>query len=135
MSLALHHTGPAAPALVGYFLGGGDGLAWATLATQLEPGLGLAWYLRGLQDVLHGDHAAATRDLGLGLTLGVPGSAFRVRAARQLAISAYRTGDDGAVRRAAAVLDGGSQVDHLLADDWRERLAWRRTGALPPAAR
>jgi len=133
MSQALHHTGPAAPALVGYFFGGGDGLAWATLATQLEPGLGLGWYLRGLQDVVHGDHAAASRDLGLGLILGLPGERFRVRAARQLAISAFRTGDDDAVRHAAAVLDGGSQVDHLLADDWRERLVWRRTGALPAA--
>jgi hypothetical protein len=126
--LALRHHGPAGASLVAYFFGAADRdtRELATEATIAEPTLGLAWYLRGLQYAQGAapDHVQATRALGLALNLGLPSRRFERQAARMLAISAWRTGDRAAVARAADQLDaaGRTEVDHLLAEDWRDRL-------------
>jgi len=52
---------------------------------------------------------------------------FRSRnAARRLAVAGYRSHDRAGVERAIATLSGPEMTtsDHLLAEDWRARLAF-----------
>jgi len=97
----------------------------ATRAVAREPALGLAWYLRGLQRARDRDFAGAAADLETGLALGLPSSRFVRNGARQLLNTGWRAGDHAVVLRAAGVLEraGGSELDRLLAADWRDRVA------------
>ncbi|MCB9564400.1 MAG: hypothetical protein H6708_28795 [Kofleriaceae bacterium] len=101
-------------------------MAWTDLAIALEPELGLGYYLRGLQRGLRGDHAGAADDLATALGRGLPSARFARNAARKLAVSAWRAGDLARVEQAAARLaaDDMTEMDHLLAADWRARLAF-----------
>ncbi len=125
---ALRHTGPAAPALRGYFFDGAteaDREAWANQATELEPTLGLAWYLRGF--VHQDDPPAALTDLTTALDLPMPSARFVRNAARLLADAGWRADDRRALTRAIDLLDGPAmtEMDHLLAADLRWRQEWR----------
>ncbi len=134
---ALRHAGPARHALRAYFfpaaraadagaaLGRHAPVAWAHLMVAVEPGDGFGWYLRGLQRALAGDHAAAAADLDAALDRPLPSPRFVRNGARRLALSAWRAGDRARVARAAARLAGPdmTEMDRLLADDWRDRLA------------
>jgi len=133
---AIRHRGPAAPALRDYFFGAMVAaidpfgvrrfqLEAATRAVAREPALGLAWYLRGLQRARDRDFAGAAADLETGLALGLPSSRFVRNGARQLLNTGWRAGDHAVVLRAAGVLEraGGSELDRLLAADWRDRVA------------
>jgi hypothetical protein len=133
--LALHHPGPARAALIGYFFAPGgvlEGPGWAALAIVGEPELGFGYYLLGLQHVLAEQWAAAADELDRALALGVPGLPFVQNGARKLAIAAYRARRPELVRRAIALLRGPntSEADHLLAEDWSQRLAFDETGHL-----
>lgn len=128
-AFALDHTGPAAEALRGYFFDGVDVMRaseWAELATLAEPGLGFAHYLLGLQRVAQGKMAEAAASLEQAIARGLPGLPFVKNAARQLAVSAFRSGDIRRVELAIAVLSGSqmSAGDRLLARDWFERLGF-----------
>jgi hypothetical protein len=66
------------------------------------------------------------------LDLGLPNPLFVRNAARRLALAAYRAGNRAGVERAIAALDGApgmTEIDHLLARDWQERLAFDATSA------
>jgi hypothetical protein len=129
---ALHHTGPAGPLLRGYFFEPGDKLVWATMVTAAEPDLALGWYLRGLQHAARDKHAEAAADLAHALALGLGNPRMVSNGARVLAVEAWRAGDHAEVAQAADVLAGtGNEVERLLAEDWRERLEFAVTGALP----
>ncbi len=135
-AFALAHTGPAGPALRGYFFGGVPGLepaTWAQLATLAEPTSGFAHYLLGLQRLQQGAVGDAAIALERGLVLGLPGRPFVKNAARRLAAAAYRAGDRPGVALAITVLGGADMAtgDRLLARDWLERLVFDATGALP----
>jgi hypothetical protein len=124
---ALHHEGPAGPAVRGYFFAPGgtfDAPTWALLATLAEPDLGLGHYLLGLQQSNSGDWQASAESLERALAAGLPEGGFARNAARKLAVAAYRAGDRLRVEAAIAALrgPGTSETDHLLADDWAERL-------------
>lgn len=132
---ALHHDGPAGAALRGYFFappGSWDAPSWALLATLAEPTLGLAHYLYGLQQANEGEWHAAAEALDKSLTLGLPSLAFTKNAARRLAVAAYRAEDKPRVERAIATLrqPDMNASDHLLADDWSQRLTFAATGRL-----
>jgi hypothetical protein len=133
--LVLGHVGPAALPLQMYFFGGGAGRArdLAALAAALEPTYALAHYLYGLRALDDDDHAVAARELTIALDLGLPHVLFTRNAARRLAGAAYRAKDPAGVERACVALASasGTEVDRLLATDWRERLAYEATGALP----
>ncbi len=136
---ALRHRGPSGAALRAYFFpasieapaaaaedGWDPQLTWTHVAAAVEPADGFGWYLRGLQRALRGDHAGAAVDLEAALARPLPSPRFARNAARRLALSAWRAGDRarvelGAARLAAA---GMSEMDHLLAADWRDRLAF-----------
>lgn len=134
--LALDHPGPAGEMLRSYFFpppgSTGDPRQWATRAATLEPGLGLALYLRGLRQADDGSWNAMADDLADALRLGLPGRSFVRNAARRLVVAAYRAGDRGRVQQAIDTLDGAemTETDHLLADDWRQRLRFAATGNL-----
>ncbi|MCE9578391.1 MAG: hypothetical protein K8W52_35015 [Deltaproteobacteria bacterium] len=134
MVLAIDHVGPGAGALRGYFFGAGEALGWATLITVTEPSLALGWYLHGIMSNLRGDHATATRDLRRAIVLGLPDRRFTRAALRRLLVSAWRIGDTATVAKAADLLsgDGATEMDQLIAADWRDRLTWTATGALAP---
>jgi nucleoside-diphosphate-sugar epimerase len=53
-------------------------------------------------------------------------------AARRLAVAAFRANDKPRVERAIATLRGAgmNETDHLLADDWTQRLTFLETGRL-----
>ena len=132
---ALHHEGPAGAALRGYFFAPGgtfDAPTWALLATLAEPELGLAHYLLGLQLSVTGDWHGAAEALDQALAAGLPDGGFTKNGARKLAIAAYRAGDRARVEKAIAALRGPgmTETDHLLADDWAERLHFDATRAL-----
>jgi hypothetical protein len=99
-------------------------IEWARAAVVEEPQLGMAHYLLGLQRANQGDHDSAAAELANALALGLPGPDFVENAARRLAISAYRVGDEPGVRAAIDALSAPSlsETDHLLAQDWRARL-------------
>ena len=128
MLFALDYTGPAGPALRGYFFAAGpglpDALTWAQLAQVAEPSLGLASYLVGLQHYNKGELVLASRNLAKGLLLGLPGTPFVKNGARRLALAAYRANDPTLVRVAIAMLsaDGMTTGDKLLGLDWAQRL-------------
>jgi hypothetical protein len=134
--LALEHEGPAGASLRGYFYppreGASDPRQLATRAAELEPSLGLALYLRGLRQADDGSWAAMANDLAGALQLGLPSRSFVRNAARRLAVAAYRTGDSARVRLAAEVLSRAemTETDHLLAEDWRQRLRFDSSGRL-----
>jgi tetratricopeptide (TPR) repeat protein len=132
---ALHHEGKAGAALRGYFFAGPgawDGASWALLATLAEPALGLGHYLYGLQKSNLADWQEAAEALDRSIALGLPSIAFTKNAARKLAIAAYRAKDRPRVERAIATLRSPEmdESDHLLADDWSQRLALDDTGRL-----
>ena len=132
---ALHHEGKAGAALRGYFFapaGTWDGPSWALLATLAEPDLGLGHYLYGLQKSIAGDWQDAAEALDRSIGLGLPGIDFTKNAARKLAVAAFRAHDIARVERAIATLRRPEMntSDHLLADDWAERLAFEATGRL-----
>lgn len=125
---ALEHRGPAARALYAFsFLPAPLGAAVvAQWAVMLEPQLGLAHYLLGVNNMRPSWWRNAAQDLDRALTLGLPNQRFVRNAARQLAVAAYRSGDVARVERAIALLSGPDMTtgDHLLAEDWRARLAF-----------
>jgi hypothetical protein len=125
--IALRHAGPASAPLIEYFFGAPDRdtLDVATRITIVEPQLAFGWYLRGLQHATRGDHAAAVADLNVAIALGLPGRRFDRFAARVLAVEGWRVDDRAAVTRAIGLLDGPghTEMDALLAADWRDRLA------------
>ncbi len=132
---ALHHDGLAHIALVGYFFAPGglpDGATWALLATLAEPDLGFAHYLLGLQAGLDNHWTDAADELDRALSLGVPGVPFVRNGARKLALAAYHVGDTARVQHAIALLQGPgtTETDHLLANDWQQRLTFDATGHL-----
>ncbi len=134
--IALRDKGPSGTLLRMYFFatgtGAGSKLELATVMTTLEPTRGFAFYLRGLQRAAKDDHAGAADDLAHALSLGLPGPLFVSNAARTLAVEAWRAGDHARVAQAADVLAGtGNQIEALLAQDWRERIDFTVTGALP----
>ena len=127
---ALAYPGPAGPLLRNYFFPAGerslDPHQWALLATLVEPDLGFAHYLVGLQRLATSDWAGAAAELARSLDLGLPGPPFVKNAARRLALAGYRSQAPALVERAAAVLAGPDMtaVEHLLAEDWRRRLGF-----------
>jgi hypothetical protein len=133
--LALEHVGPAGPALRGYFFapaGALEAVHFALLATLAEPDLGIGHYLLGLQKYNDSEWRDAAKSLALSLDKGLPSLAFVKNAARRLAVAAYRAGDRAGLARALAALrqPGMSVTDHLLADDWEQRLEFAATGRL-----
>lgn len=135
-AFALAHTGPAGEALRGYFWPGAsriDAATWALLATLAEPDLGLAHYLLGLQLRAQKKWAAAAASLDRSIALGLPGQPFVRNAARHLAVAGYRTHDTARIQHAIAALSAADMptVDHLLAKDWENRLAFDANQALP----
>ncbi len=125
---ALAHQGPAAVQLYSYFFLPGpiDTALFAQWAVDREPELGFAHYLLGLQRQFQGKWDESARELERGLALGLPGPHFVRNAARRLAVAAYRSHDTARVEQAIAVLSrpGMTTPDHLLATDWRDRLAF-----------
>jgi hypothetical protein len=135
---ALTHEGNAGPALRGYFFappGAWDGPSWALLATIAEPKLGIGYYLLGLQRANSGTWDESAQALETSIELGLPSIAFTKNAARRLAVAAFRAGDRARVEKAIATLRGTGMnaTDHLLADDWQQRLQFGETGRLSPA--
>jgi hypothetical protein len=132
---ALDEAGPAGPALRGYFFapaGSFTGPAWAELAIMGEPDHGFGHYLLAIQYYNAESWADAVDEFTKALDRGVPGIDFVENGARELAIAGYRLGDPAAVARAITALrsDGTSEVDHLLADDWQQRLDFDANGHL-----
>jgi hypothetical protein len=137
--IALRHDGPAGPPLRDYFFAGlapsddpeeddVDRLALAIEVTTVEPELGLGWALRGLQHLARGQHVEAAFGMRMALGRPLPSLRFVRMTARRLAVSAWRTGDRDGVRLAAQRLDDAqlSEMDRLIAADWRDRLAFPR---------
>lgn len=117
----------AGPFLRGYFFGPGDRLAWALMASTLAPGNPLARYLLGLQWHERGQYVLAVAMLDPALHGALPSPRFVRAGARRLAIAAWRSGQRVALDHAIAMLEGGVEVDRLLAADWRARAAtWPR---------
>ncbi|RMH44382.1 MAG: hypothetical protein D6689_02505 [Deltaproteobacteria bacterium] len=137
---AVDHAGPAGPALRAYFWDHPHDrrfdavvtVARAAAAAAAEPAAGLAHYLVGFQLFRHDAWADAAAALGRALDRPLH-PLVRRKAAELLAVAAYRTGDDAAVERAAAILGaaGESASRRLAARDWLARIRWRRTGRLP----
>jgi hypothetical protein len=129
--IALAHRGPAAPELYAYFFlpGPPDTAQLAQWATTLEPELGFAHYLVGLQRQIRGEWADSAAELQRALGLGLPGPLFVRNAGRRLAVAGYRSHDRAQVERAIATLGGPDMTtpDHLLAEDWQARLAFDAT--------
>jgi tetratricopeptide (TPR) repeat protein len=137
---AATHAGPAGPALRAYFWGGDVRLGvdplvllgQAALAVWAEPGLGLGHYLlgRNLTNLGISDEAAAS--LARSLDLGLHPLVAR-EAARELAAAAFLASEWPLVEQAAVILTAPAQpeVTRLFGADWRERVQWKRTGALP----
>jgi hypothetical protein len=127
-TLALAHRGPAATALYAYFFVGSpiDNALIAQWAVVAEPDLGFAHYLLGLQRVGLGLWAGAAEELERALQLGLPNPLFVRNAARRLAVAAYRSHDLARVGQSIATLGGAGMTtpDHLLANDWQDRLAF-----------
>jgi hypothetical protein len=125
---ALAHQGPAAAQLYSYFFLPGpiDAALFAAWAVDREPDLGFAHYLLGLQRQPQGKWDESASELDRALALGLPGPLFVRNAARRLAVAAYRSHDTARVERAIAVLSGPGMTtpDHLLANDWQDRLAF-----------
>ncbi len=134
--LALEHEGPAGASLRAYFFPlrerPSDPRASVQRAAELEPSLGLALYLRGLRQADDRSWGAMAEDLDRALRLGLPSRSFVRNAARRLAVAAYRAGDKERVRVAAEVLGRPemTETDHLLAEDWRQRLRFDATKKL-----
>jgi hypothetical protein len=134
-SFALHHEGKAGAALRGYFFAGPgawDGPSWALLATLAEPKLGIGFYLFGLQKSNTSEWQDAAEALEQSIELGLPSISFTKNAARKLAAVAFRANDRKRVERAIATLRGAdmNETDHLLADDWTQRLTFGDSGRL-----
>lgn len=132
---ALHHDGPAASALRGYFFPAKtpiDPPTWAVMAALAEPDLGFGFYLLGLQLANSSDWHGAAIALDYALARELPDVSFVRNGARRLAIVAYRAHDEARVKRAISVLRGAgmTETDHLLADDWEQRLRFDATGRL-----
>ncbi len=127
MVFAFAHKGPARPFLLSYFFPKDKDptpLASATAAIAVEPKLGFAHYLLGLQRAATHDDAAAAVSLETALALPLPGAAFVKNGARKLAVSAYRSYDLPRLRRATTILTGPDMTsgDRLLARDWLDRV-------------
>ncbi|HSD89174.1 MAG TPA: hypothetical protein VLB44_16715 [Kofleriaceae bacterium] len=134
---ALHHTGPAAVPLQGYFFGGPtrspiDGTTWALMIALAEPDLGFGYYLLGLQLFNANDWHRSAIALDYSLTRGLPDLSFVKNGARRLVVAAYRSHDLPLVERAIAALRGPgmSETDKLLADDFAARLHFDADGHL-----
>lgn len=132
---ALHHDGPAAFALRGYFFPSKTPInspTWAVMASIAEPDLGFGFYLLGLQLTVSSDWKQSAVALDYSLARGLPDIAFVRNGARKLAVAAYRAHDVPRVKRAIEVLRGPgmTETDHLLADDWEQRLRFDETGRL-----
>ena len=142
--MAAGHAGPAGPHLRAYFWPPGDPnapidpmaqLGRAAAAVAAEPALGIAHYLVGRNLSGRGAPAEAAAALARALDLGLPDRLLARECAEHLAASAYMAGDLAAVERAAAVLTAAEEpeVTRRYGYDWLERVAWKRTGTLPPA--
>jgi tetratricopeptide (TPR) repeat protein len=130
MAFALTYQGPAATALRNYFFPPKGttvyALEQATLAVTADPELGLAHYLLGFQRNAASNWAGAASEFEQALAHALPTLAFTRNAARLLAVAAYRTGDKAKLAVATATLSGPTMTsgDHLLAQDWQDRLAF-----------
>jgi hypothetical protein len=133
---ALHHDGPAASALRGYFFPPPQSPinppTWAVMASLAEPELGFGFYLLGLQLANSGDWKQSAVALDYALTRELPDPSFVRNGARKLAVAAYRAHDVPRVQRAIGILRGAgmTETDHLLALDWEQRLRFDETGRL-----
>jgi hypothetical protein len=89
-------------------------------------------YLLGLQRGIAGEWQESAEALDQSLTNGLPSIAFTKNAARKLAVAAFRANDIERLERAIATLRGADmkETDHLLADDWAQRLNFVTTGRL-----
>jgi hypothetical protein len=134
--LALDHGGPGGPALRRYFFGDSPRelpdlvlyMARAGAVVAAEPELGMGHYLVGRNIHHRGANRETTAELIRALDLGLPHPLLVREAARMLAEAGYLAGDHAAVQRAIGILGAGDQpeVYRLLAQDWRERLAWQK---------
>jgi hypothetical protein len=131
--------GPAAPALRAYLFAGTSGedpvvqLVRAVEVTRTDPGLGL--YLQGR--ILHGKSAwsEARRVLVAARAAGLAEPLVARENDRLLASAAFLDGDLDACRQAAERLRDPAQplAVRWEGEDWLARVAFRQTGALPPA--
>ncbi|HSR97794.1 MAG TPA: hypothetical protein VLM79_12125 [Kofleriaceae bacterium] len=123
-TFALEHRGAAAEALYDYFFLGLPPAIVARWAVIVEPELGFAHYLLGLQMMGLGQWAPAAEEIDRSLALGLPGPLFVRNAGRRLAVAAYRSHDLPRVSKAIATLSGPGMAtgDQLLATDWQARL-------------
>jgi hypothetical protein len=121
---ALEHRGAAADALYDYFFLGLPPAIVAQWAVIVEPELGFAHYLLGLQLMGLGEWTRAAEEIDRSLALGLPGALFVRNAGRRLAVAAYRSHDLARVGKAIATLSGPGMAtgDQLLAKDWQARL-------------
>lgn len=134
--LALDHDGPGGDALRRYFFGDSPRalpdlvlyMARAGAVVAAEPELGMGHYLVGRNIHHRGADREATAALTRALDFGLPHPLLVREAARMLAEAGYLAGDHAAVRRAIDILGASDQpeVYRLLAEDWRERLAWQQ---------
>src|SRR5262249_50939864 len=87
-------------------------------------------YLHALQKANAGDWATSASEMARALAGDLPGPAFVRNAARLLALAAYRAHDPARVEQAIAILERPEMptVDHVLAADWRARLAFDAAG-------
>lgn len=134
-AIALRATGPAGPFIREYFQQLNPSAKLLQLASQAvaqEPTSALALYLLGLQHANAGGWTAAAAALDQALTSGLPDENFKRFAARRLAIAAFRAGDAARLDHAIAAMVGPSTttVDHLLANDWKQRRTFDATGHL-----
>jgi hypothetical protein len=139
---AVRHPGDAGAALRSYFwevslITGFDVVVLAARAAEAiaaEPDLGMGYYLLGRVLRARGAPADTTRLLESALDNGLPHPLITRECARMLAASAYLADDPAALLRAVEVLTSPEQPvsTRLNGEDWRERLYWKRTGALPP---
>ena len=130
MAFALDHQGPAAGQLRDYFFpprdATTDGLTYAEAAAAVEPTLGLAHYLVGLQHHARGEYQLAANAFELAFQRGLPSVLFVKNAARRLAVAAYRAKDRKRLELATSTLTGPGMTsgDKLLAKDWLDRVAF-----------
>ncbi len=112
------------------------GVSRAAQAIALDPQSGLAFYLLGFNLQNRRAVNEATELLSRALDLGLPHPLIRREAARLLAKTAYMSGNDTAVGRAARILVEPEQPEpiRLAGADWIERLEWKQTGTLPTSA-
>jgi hypothetical protein len=135
--LALDHRGPGGEPLRRYFFGDSPReladmvlyVARAAAIVVAEPSFAMGHYLVGRNLHGRGANRETTAALLRAHELGLPHPLLVRENARMLAEAGYLAGDDHAVAIAIDVLSSPDQpeVYRLLANDWHERLTWRRS--------